>query len=138
MNEKYILTSNRSSKKVTKQTVLNYLNKGLTGSSPLKRGPEAKLPPVFNSLVQAHVDMKQLEGVSETKHRHVKALIGASLRETKYDGMNRDYLYRKFRKEQCDSVVPTKQLQVEERRGIIGLMGQKAYFWNSNLQRTSR
>lgn len=80
---------------MTKQTVLNYQNKGLAGSSPLKRGPDVKLLSASNFLVQAHIEMKQLEGVSETKPKHVKALIGASFQETNYEGMGmsrEDYL----------------------------------------------
>ena len=39
VNAKYELTSKLSKKKVTKQTVLNYTNKGLVGTSPLKKSP---------------------------------------------------------------------------------------------------
>ena len=107
VNDKYELTSKLAKKKVTKQTVLNYTNKGLFGRSPLKKGPRVQLPSAYNDLVQTHVQMKQLEGVAEAKPKHIKALIGASIRETPFQDMSRDYLYRKFRREQCSFVGPT-------------------------------
>ena len=117
VNAKYELTSKLSKKKVTKQTVLNYTNKGLVGTSPLKKGPRVHLPSSFTALVHTHAQMKQLEGVAEAKPRHLKALIGAAIRDTPYDNHSRDYLYiyRKFRREQCANAVPTKPIQRENR-----------------------
>ena len=117
MNEKYQLTR-KSERLLTKSTVSDYVTKGLIGASPQKRGPLPKLPKDFNTLLNAHVEMKQLEGVQETKPRHIKALIGAAVRDTDHDDMSRDYLYRKFRKEMCATVAPTKPMQMEERPGL--------------------
>ena len=116
-NKKFNLTS-KLVRKLSKSTVLNYCNKGLAGSSPMKRGPARKLPPEFHPLVQAHCEMKQLEGIAEAKPKHIKAIIGAALMETPYADMSRRHLYQQFRKDQADSMGPTKPMQVEERRGI--------------------
>ena len=117
VNEKFNLNS-KMCKRITKSTVNRYVQRGKTGESPLKMGPARKLPPEFNGLLHAHVQMKQLEGVAEAKPKHVKALIGASIRETSYDSMSRDYLYRRFRQQTAPSVAPSKPMQVEDRRGI--------------------
>ena len=117
MNERYQLTR-KSERLLTKSTVSDYVAKGLIGSSPQKRGPLPKLPKDFNMLLNAHIEMKQLEGVQESKPRHIKALIGAAVRDTDRDSMSRDYLYRRFRKEMCATVAPTKPMQMEERRGL--------------------
>ena len=117
VDEKFNLNS-KMCKRITKSTVNRYVQRGKTGESPMKRGPARKLPPEFNGLLHAHVQMKQLEGVAEAKPKQVKALIGASIRETSYDSMSRDYLYRRFRQQTAPSVAPSKPMQVEDRRGI--------------------
>ena len=81
MNGKYELTKN-SEKMLRKSTISNYIAKGLIGVSPLKQGPARKMPSEFNKLFNARVEMKQLEGVQESKPKHIKALIGVAVRET--------------------------------------------------------
>lgn len=84
--------------------------------SPSLSGVIAIVP---SSLAQTHTEMKQLEGVAKAKPNHT-SLIGASIRETKFSDMSRDYLYCcfRFRKKQCHSVAPTKPIQVEDRQGM--------------------
>ena len=57
VNEKYNLNS-KLCKSVTKSTVNRYVKRGKTGESPLKMGPAQKMPPEFNGLLHAHLQMK--------------------------------------------------------------------------------
>ena len=66
MNERYQSTR-KSERLLTKSTVSDYVAKGLIGSSPQKRGPLPKLPKDFNMLLNAHVEMKQLEQHQESE-----------------------------------------------------------------------
>ena len=59
--------------------------------------------------------MTQLEGREETKPRHLKALIGAALKNTEYADLDAGLIYRRFRTMFPDTVSPTRAMEMEER-----------------------
>ena len=62
--------------------------------------------------------MTQLEGKEETKPRHLKALIGAALKNTPFEDFSQIKLYRRFREKYPDTVNPTRAMEMEERRSL--------------------
>ena len=117
MNTKYKL--NDEKKKLTKSSVQRYINEyKIVGGSPLKSGPKSKVPPSFWELLNCHVTMAQLEGKAELRPRMMKALIGVCIKNTPWEGMSINVLYREFRHKHPDTVTPTGGMDVEMRRGI--------------------
>ena len=105
-------------KNITKSTLENYVMKNKVGVSPEKMGRAPKLPLCFWDLLDAHIDVTQLEGNSECKPRHLKALIGAALLKTEFEEMNVEVIYRKFREKYPHTVSPTRAMEMEERRSL--------------------
>ena len=102
-------------KVLTKTTLHRYLKQDHVGMSPTKRGRRSIIPQPFWDLLNCHVSMTQLEGREETKPRHLKALIGAALKNTEYADLDAGLIYRRFRTMFPDTVSPTRAMEMEER-----------------------
>ena len=92
MNEKHKLEK----RKITRMTLKNYVDQKNIGVSPEKRGPASKILLPFWDLLDCHVSMTQLEGKEETKPRHMKALIGAALKNSPFEDFSEIQLYGRF------------------------------------------
>ena len=108
MNEKHEL---KGANKLTKSTIHNYMKKELVGASPLRRGRQTQVPHDFYELLATHASTKQLEGQSEVKPRHLKNLIAAALLDTDLKSVDKEYIYKKFRKKCPHVVQPSKILR---------------------------
>ena len=143
MNEKYNLEG--ETRKMNKTTLARYHGNGMAGASPVKSGPKPHLPQDIFEILAVHVSMKQMEGVTEEKPRALKALIGAALMNTKFDGYSVDEVYRKFRQRYPHIVEPRQKIQMEERRGLWGTYknlntwfdGSKRLWYSMDMRRTS-
>jgi hypothetical protein len=100
------------------KTLQNYTKNGIIGRSPEKRGPAARLPLPFMELLESHISMTQLEGREETKPRHLKTLIGAALKNTKFKDVSVNKCYERFRHQFPDTVCPMRTMEMEERRSL--------------------
>ena len=116
MNEKYELVEGE--RRLTKSTLHNYVKKKKIAVSPDRRGPAPRLPLAFWDLLDAHIDVTQLEGNQECKPRHLKALIGASLTNTEFSDLSVEKIYKRFRIKYPDTVSPTRAMEMEERRSL--------------------
>ena len=63
-------------------TIINQTTKKGVGLLPEKKGHKSKIPVCFWELLNCQISMTQMEGREETKPRHLKALIGAALKNT--------------------------------------------------------
>lgn len=103
---------------MTKSTLNNYMQKGIVGGSPLRKGRRSHIPRYFFELLATHVSMKQLEGQAEARPRTLKTLIAAALYDTELKSADKEWVYKRFRRKFPHIVQPSKVMQVEERRGL--------------------
>ncbi|KAI2498862.1 hypothetical protein MHU86_5351 [Fragilaria crotonensis] len=65
--------------RLARSTVYNATKSGLIGVSPMKKGPEPKIPDKFLEVVATHAQVCQAAGDGELKGKDLKRLIGASM-----------------------------------------------------------
>ena len=106
MNKKHQLTD----RKLNYRSILNYTKKDLVGKSPEKRGRPSRVPLPFWELLNCHISMTQLEGREETKPRHLKAIIGAALKNTAFEGFCSEVMYTWFRRRFTDTMCPVRTM----------------------------
>ena len=114
MNKEHNLTQ----RKIVHSTMRNYIQQQNIGKSLDKRGSESQIPIEFWDLLRCHISMAQLEGKGETKLWHLKRLIGAALRNTKFENYSANNIYSRFRNKFPPTVNPTRAMEMEERRSL--------------------
>ena len=104
-------------KKITKTTVQRYVKKGVLCEYPLKPGPAQRIPLVLLNAVRLHIKMMQLARSKEATPQDIKAVMLASVKETRHEGsFNIEYAWRRVRELYPDEVVPSKMQTAENIR----------------------
>ena len=113
VNDRYTLER----RKISKQTLSNYMKRGKINESPLKRGPPAKIPTCLLEMVDAHVSMMQVAGTEHTRPRLIRALISAAIMNTNWaDCASVKYIFEKLKRNYPETIEPSKTNEVDDHR----------------------
>ena len=104
-------------KTLTRSTLYRAVSKGSNGeSSPVKKGPAAKIPEVLLEVVAAHTQVSQCSD-GEMRGREIKRLIGAAIIGTEYnDRFKIESVWRKVRREFPEQLQATSKMSVDDAR----------------------
>ena len=106
-----------TAKTLSRSTVYRAVSNGLIGKSPMKKGPQTKIPSALLEVVAVHAEVCQVGDEGELRGREIKRLIGASVLGTKFENNFKvQSVWRKVRREFPEKLQAGAKVSVDDAR----------------------